>query len=707
MEVRVGIDVGGTHTKAVAIDVTTNDVYGETSVVMTTHDDPKGVAAGVVESFTKCLKQNGIKPEEVVFVAHSTTQATNALLEGDVAEVGVFAVSKGGLEGLLSKNQSKIADIDLGTGRMIHVHNAYLVKKKLNKESADQTIEQLQNEGANVIVASAAFGVDDASGEDLIKQSATDHNLMSTMASEITKLYGLTRRTRTAVINASILPKMLATANSTEESVRSAGVTVPLMIMRGDGGVMDVNEMRQRPILTMLSGPAASVMGSLMYLRASNGIYFEVGGTSTNIGVIKNGRPAVDYTTLGGHKTYVSSLDVIVLGVAGGSMVRADKTHVVDVGPRSAHIAGLEYAVYNDITAADDPQIELYSPKPGDPADYVRVKLKSGKYVAITNSCAANALGLVKPEHFSYGNAESAKAAIKPLADYMGTTVEDVATQILQKSYEKIEPVITEFAAKYELEKDQMSLVGVGGGAAALIIYSADKLGLNYSIPKYAEVISSIGVALSMIRDTVERIIPSPTQKDLESIRREAFDRAVESGATPESVEVHIDIDPQTQKVVAIATGATEVKTAEVAKDCTPDEMLELCAKDMRLEKDQVKLTANTDYYYLYTGTLKNGRPGARIIDKKGFIKMQRGDVSAKTVKAKDYKKAVDYLYENFVIYRTESIDRPDFYVCLKNRIMDFAGSMNNEQIETLIDIELVGVDENEDMMIVACKKDY
>ena len=87
-KVRMGIDVGGTHTKAVAIDNETHDIIGKSSV-KTTHDEKRGVAAGVVKCFQNCLIQNNIKPEDVVFVAHSTTQATNALIEGDVAKVGV------------------------------------------------------------------------------------------------------------------------------------------------------------------------------------------------------------------------------------------------------------------------------------------------------------------------------------------------------------------------------------------------------------------------------------------------------------------------------------------------------------------------------------------------------------------------------------------------------------------------------------------
>lgn len=83
--------------------------------------------------------------------------------------------------------------------------------------------------------------------------------------------------------------------------------------------------------------------------------------------------------------------------------------------------------------------------------------------MTITNSCAANVLGLVKPEHFSYGNVEAARRAMQALADYCGTTVEDIAKQIMEKAYAKIEPIILSLAEKYKLEKDQISLVGVGG----------------------------------------------------------------------------------------------------------------------------------------------------------------------------------------------------------------------------------------------------
>ena len=129
--VRMGIDVGGTYTKCVAMDNLTHEIICKNEV-KTTHDDKDGVAAGVVQSFKNCMAENDIAPEDVVFVAHSTTQATNAFIEGDVASVGVIGVAGGGLEGFLAKRQLNLKDIVLDEkgGRKIPVHNRFLKKRK-------------------------------------------------------------------------------------------------------------------------------------------------------------------------------------------------------------------------------------------------------------------------------------------------------------------------------------------------------------------------------------------------------------------------------------------------------------------------------------------------------------------------------------------------------------------------------------------------
>src|SRR4051812_38876599 len=124
----------------------------------------------------------------------------------------------------------------------------------------------------------------------------------------------------------------------------------------------------------MLSGPAASVAGALMYLKVSDGIYFEVGGTSTNIGVIRNGPPTIKYARVGGHDTDVNSLDVRVIGIAGGSMVRVRGHAISDVGPRSAHIAGLPYSAFAAPEDIQTPEPELFRPKDGAPDDYVAIR---------------------------------------------------------------------------------------------------------------------------------------------------------------------------------------------------------------------------------------------------------------------------------------------------------------------------------------------
>ena len=705
--VRMGIDVGGTYTKCVAMDNLTHEIIGKNEV-KTTHDDKDGVAAGVVQSFKNCMAENNIAPEDVVFVAHSTTQATNAFIEGDVASVGVIGVAGGGLEGFLAKRQLNLKDIvlDEKVGRKIPVHNRFLKKKEMTDEKINAAIKELCGEGSQVIVASMAFGVDNMDEEIKIHDLADAQGLPVSMASDITKLYGLTRRTRTAAINASILPKMMATANATESSVRNAGVTVPLMIMRGDGGVMEISEMRKRPILTAPSGPAASVMGSLMYLRASNAIFFEVGGTTTNIGVIKNGRPGVDYAQIGGHDTYINSLDVRILGCAGGSMVRINDHGVEDVGPRSAHIAGCEYACFTPEEEIDAGPltIEMLSPKPGDPSDYVAVKLASGKRICITNTDAANVLGLIDEKYFAHGNASAARKCMQPVADKLGITVEELATQILDKDFEKVNACINALADKYQLDHDAMKLVGCGGGAASLVPYCAKKMGLQYSIPENAEVISSIGVALSMVRDVVERVIPNPTQEDIKELKKEATDAAIGSGASPDTVEVHIEIDSQTGKVTAIATGSTEVKTTDLLKECDEAEAEQLAKEDFGAKVSNIRLAEKTDKFYVYTGDMGDRHP-IRIVDKKGFIKVQCSDGVAAKVKAGEYKEKVEELWKDMAVFKTDTVLRPDYFVCVGPRVCDYS-AVDLDQVMLLMDLDIMDREPDEDIIVVASVND-
>lgn len=702
--IRIGIDVGGTHTKAVAIDNATNEIVGKGSV-KTTHDDPNGVAAGVVAAFEKCLTANHIKPDEVIFIAHSTTQATNALLEGDVAKVGIIGIGGGWLEGILARRQTRIAPIDLGTGKFIETDNAFIKIKDATPDNLAALIRRLKENGDGVIVASKAFGVDNLREERLVADEAERQNIPCTLASDITKLYGLTTRTRTAALNASILPKMLDTASSTEQSVRKAGVSVPLMIMRGDGGVMEINEMKKRPILTMLSGPAASVIGALMYLRASNGVYFEVGGTSTNIGVIKNGRPAVDYSIIGGHRTYVNSLDVRVLGVAGGSMVRAGKSGIVDVGPRSAHIAGLDYACFTETALFEGATLHHVQPRKNDPSDYVAIRLGNGKSVAVTNTCAANVLGILEEGDYARGNVASARKAMELLAKETGMTVEDAAKAILTKSSEKIIPVIEDLIDKYKIERDQIVLVGAGGGAGTLLTFTARALGFKYQIPENAEVISSIGVALAMVREMVERTIPNPTAAHIAAIKKEAKELAMNSGAVEDTIEVYVEIDDQAQKVTAVAMGSTEVKTTDLMKNCNEDEARDIAANSIGVAGERVRMTSLNCQVFVATAE-NGGKTPIRVIDKKGFVKVQRANGLSLETAFGDLRQNLRRIWDSASNFSSEVRINPDVYVVVGSRVLDYSGIPEYEQICGLIEAEVGDKPPEEKMLLVVARNE-
>lgn len=714
MKVRIGIDVGGTFTDAVAIDNDTYELIG-TIKVPTTHTAKEGVAKGIIEALIKLMKEHNIDPEDVLFIAHGTTQATNALLEGDVVPVGIIAAGRG-LEGIKVKNDTNIQDIELAPGKILKIANQYIELEGEFEKNVEMKIEDFKKQEIGAIVAAQAFSVDDPTVENKIVEIVEQKGLPATATHEITKLYGLKIRTRTAAINACILPKMIETANMTEESVKKSGIRAPLMIMRGDGGVMNIAEVRKRPILTLLSGPAAGVAGALMYEKISDGIFLEVGGTSTDISAIKTGKVMVNYAEIGGHKTYLNSLDVRTVGIAGGSMVRLGEKDIEDVGPRSAHIADLPYAVYSDPEEIIEPEIVYIKPKKNDPDNYVAIKSKNGKIFAITVSCAANVLGYVKPEDYAYGNQEAARKALEPIAKKLNKTVEEVAKKIMDIASMKVIKVVEQLITDYKLDKSTTVLVGGGGGSASIVPYVAKMMGMHHRIAKNAQVISTIGVALAMVREIVERTIQNPTEKDILSIRNEAKEAVIKSGALEETVEIYVEIDSQKNIVRAIATGATELRSKDILnKKLGEEEIKKIAAQAMKLESTKnLQIIDKIGLMYIikgienrkrFFGLLSQKQERVVVINKEGVIRLHKNNGKVYRTTIKSFEKDLNKALEQNISYGDGGAEIPDCFIILPNRIVDLSGLIDKEQIISLAKVEISGLSDDDRMLILLSKR--
>jgi len=597
----------------------------------------------------------------------------------------------------LAEAQVRIEPIELAPGRFLETRNQFLIAEQTDEAAIAEAVGGLVRDGAEVIVASAAFGVDNTSSEEAVRDEAAGNGLLATCGHEITRLYGLGTRTRTAVINASILPKMNATASMTEAAVREAGIQAPVMIMRGDGGVMDIAEMRRRPAMTMLSGPAASVAGALMHLKVTDGIYFEVGGTSTNIGVIRNGRPTVSYAHVGGHETYVNSLDVRVLGIAGGSLIRIGDGKLRDVGPRSAHIAGLPYAAFAEPAEIVDPRIVTFQPHAGDSDDYIAVEVANGRRFALTTTCAANAAGFAQPGMHAYGRPEAATRAFAALGAVLGLDAHAAARAVLECAADKVVPVVEALARHYHLEREDLKLVGEGGGAGALVPFIGARMGIDHEISRDAEVISSIGVALALVRDVVERLVPHPQPEDLKAIREEAICAVVRLGAAREAVDVTVDVDTTTGRVRATAIGAAELNVRDESGAISEAEARAIAAQSLHIASGAIVVAGETAGFRVYA----DGREGwrrLRLVDWAGLIRLQRRSARIRQTTAGDIAGALTALW-----HEAAGVDGRARAVLVHGRhVADLSGLDTLEQAIALACSEIAGVDADAPAILIA-----
>ena len=690
--IRIGIDVGGTFTKAIALDIVSGDILSS-STVPTTHTDERGVSTGIVIVLSNLLKESEIKLHEIEIIAHSTTQAINALLESDTAKVGIVAMGVGPEKSDVIK-RTNLSDAKINYDNDIKSSHRFLDTSHLITDSEVSTaIEELKNDGAKVIVATEAFGVDDPSNEEFVMKHATKLNIPSTASHEISGIYGLEIRTLTAAINASVLPKTVQVGNFVEEAIRETGVTAPLMIMKGDGGVTNMDTFRSKPILTVLSGPAASVAGALLYLKVTNGIFVEVGGTSTNICIIRNGKPEIRYVTIKNHPTCIRSMDVRVLGVAGGSMVKLESNTISRVGPRSAHIAGMKYSCYADVDDLSTGEIISVKPKESDVDEYVAIKCKNETY-AITNTCAANALGMIEEGDYSYSNPESAKLALNILGKKLGIAGAQAALNIIQTASFDITKEITRIIKEFKLDSTKVKLIGGGGGASVLVPFVAKQLNLNYEKADYAEVISSIGVASSMMQEQLEETVIKPNPEQISKLHKKIHNIMIEKGSTPESISVDSIYIPEKSLLRVTAFGNVELDNRLTAKNIfSQDEALQRAVEITDIPKENINLTFQTDHYFVFTGNvttkkliMKKKKQSVIIIDKYGREKLSLKNSKIIEANSSDSISNLDKSLSS-----TGDI-APQVYFLNELKLIDFSGLTSKSHIIDAIKKELESV---------------
>ena len=690
--IRIGIDVGGTFTKAIALDIVSGDILSS-STVPTTHTDERGVSTGIVIVLSNLLKESEIKLHEIEIIAHSTTQAINALLESDTAKVGIVAMGVGPEKSDVIK-RTNLSDAKINYDNDIKSSHRFLDTSHLITDSEVSTaIEELKNDGAKVIVATEAFGVDDPSNEEFVMKHATKLHIPSTASHEISGIYGLEIRTLTAAINASVLPKTVQVGNFVEEAIRETGVTAPLMIMKGDGGVTNMDTFRSKPILTILSGPAASVAGALLYLKVTNGIFVEVGGTSTNICIIRNGKPEIRYVTIKNHPTCIRSMDVRVLGVAGGSMVKLESNTISRVGPRSAHIAGMKYSCYADVDDLSTGEIISVKPKESDVDEYVAIKCKNETY-AITNTCAANALGMIEEGDYSHSNQESAKLALNILGKKLGIAGAQAALNIIQTASFDITKEITRIIKEFKLDSTKVKLIGGGGGASVLVPFVAKQLNLNYEKADYAEVISSIGVASSMMQEQLEETVIKPNPEQISKLHKKIHNIMIEKGSTPESISVDSIYIPEKSLLRVTAFGNVELDNRLTAKNIfSQDEALQRAVEITEIPKENINLTFQTDHYFVFTGNvttkkliMKKNKQSVIVIDKYGREKLRLKN--SKIIEA-DSSDSISNLDKS--LSSTGDI-APQVYLLNELKLIDFSGLTSKSHIIDAIKKELDSV---------------
>ena len=343
----LGVDTGGTYTDAVILEDEERVIAF--SKALTTHSD---LSLGIGSAIQKAVKQRNTAPEKISLVSLSTTLATNALVEGQGDRVALVMI------GFQDSDLEKHSIFDALKGDPFLVieggHNyAGFEKSPLAKKKLSRWVSEIK--GVSAYAVCSQFAVRNPEHEleaaEIIRK-LTDKPV--SLSHQISAKLNGPKRALTAVLNARLIALIDLLIVKAEHVIKSLGILAPLMVVRGDGALISAAQAREKPIETILSGPAASIVGARWLTGETEAIISDIGGTTTDIAVLMGGKPAIDPrgASVGPYRTMVEAVAMYTFGLGGDSEVKLGLEGLggdISLGPKRVIPVALAASIEPDL----------------------------------------------------------------------------------------------------------------------------------------------------------------------------------------------------------------------------------------------------------------------------------------------------------------------------------------------------------------------
>ena len=354
---RLGYDIGGTFTDLILVDDASGAAH--TAKVPSTPPEP---ADGALDGLRLLTHAAGVEPAAVRYLAHGSTVALNAILEGTTARVGLLTTAgfrdvleigrltrvpeSGNPEAALYDTQydkpRPLVPRYLRLGVAERVDAAGEVLTPIREASVAAVVAELLRHRVEVVAVCFLHSYANPAHERLVADYCARHHpeLAVCLSSEVLPQYREYERVSSTVLNAAVMPILDRYLGQMERRLREAGFRAPLHVMQGMGGVMGSAAARRRCVHTAVSGPVGGVLGGAYISRHAglgDVVTLDMGGTSTDVSLIRAGEPEITSGgSLGGYPLSIPMIGLNYIGAGGGSIAWLDPGGILRVGPRSA-----------------------------------------------------------------------------------------------------------------------------------------------------------------------------------------------------------------------------------------------------------------------------------------------------------------------------------------------------------------------------------